>query len=125
LYFGNLTAYFAAKAGICTKPSVEILATISINFVPFLAILFFTFEYYRNLAPDRQIKKRCTLRSGVQKGKGDAFAEMLLGFDLGFCATADIMIRREANTRDWYTLADIPLYYFQTIYFQSRFVVYE
>ena len=58
----------------------------------------------------------CTLRSGVQKGKGDAFAEMLLGFDLGFCATADIMIRREANTRDWYTLADIPLYYFQTIF---------
>jgi hypothetical protein len=44
LYFGNLTAYFATKAGICTKPS---------------AILFFTFKYYRNLAPDRQIKKRC------------------------------------------------------------------
>jgi hypothetical protein len=34
-YFGNPTAYFAAKAGVCTKPSVEILATISINFVPF------------------------------------------------------------------------------------------
>jgi hypothetical protein len=57
LYFGNLTAYFAAKAGVCIKPSVEILATISINFVPFLAILFVTFEYYRNLALDRQVKK--------------------------------------------------------------------
>jgi hypothetical protein len=57
LYFGNLTAYFAAKAGVCIKPSVEILATISINFVPFLAILFVTFEYYRNLAPDCQVKK--------------------------------------------------------------------
>jgi hypothetical protein len=38
-YFGNPTAYFAAKAAFCTKPSVEILATISINFVPFIAIL--------------------------------------------------------------------------------------
>jgi hypothetical protein len=52
LYFGNPTAYFAAKAGDYTKPSVEILATIITNFVPFLAILFVTFEYYRNLAPD-------------------------------------------------------------------------
>jgi hypothetical protein len=50
-------AYFVAKVGVCTKPSVEILATISINIVSFLAILFVTFEYYRNLAPDRQIKK--------------------------------------------------------------------
>jgi hypothetical protein len=51
-YYGNPTAYFAAKASNCTKPSVEILATIITNFVPFLAILFVTFEYYRNLAPD-------------------------------------------------------------------------
>jgi hypothetical protein len=49
LYFGNPTAYFAATAGDCTKPSVKILATIITNFVPFLAILFVTFEYYRNL----------------------------------------------------------------------------
>jgi hypothetical protein len=56
-YFGNPTAYFVAKAGVCTKPSVKILATISINFVPFLAILFVTFEYYRNLEPDCQVKK--------------------------------------------------------------------
>ena len=60
LYFGNPIAYFAAKTGVCTKPSVEILATISINFVPFLAILFVTFKYYRNLVPDRQVKKPCT-----------------------------------------------------------------
>jgi hypothetical protein len=33
------------------------LATISINFVPFLAILFVTFEFYRNLGPDHQVKK--------------------------------------------------------------------
>jgi hypothetical protein len=33
------------------------LATISINFVPFLAILFVTLGYYQNLAPDRQVKK--------------------------------------------------------------------
>jgi hypothetical protein len=52
-------AYFAAKAGDCTKPSVEIMATIITNFIPFLAILFVTFEYYRNLAPDCQIKKHC------------------------------------------------------------------
>jgi hypothetical protein len=57
LYYGNPTAYFTAKAGVCTKLSVEILATITINFIPFLAILFVTFEYYRNLAPDRQVKK--------------------------------------------------------------------
>jgi hypothetical protein len=50
-------AYFAAKASDCTKPSVEILATIITNFVPFLAILFVTFEYYQNVAPDRHIKK--------------------------------------------------------------------
>jgi hypothetical protein len=50
-------AYFAAKAGVYTKPSVEILATIITNFVPSLAILFVTFEYYRNLAPDCQVKK--------------------------------------------------------------------
>jgi hypothetical protein len=56
-YFGNPTAYFVAKAGVCTKPSVKILATISINFIPFLAILFVTFEYYRNLVPNRQVKK--------------------------------------------------------------------
>jgi hypothetical protein len=53
----NPTAYFAAKFGVCTKPSVKILAIISINFVLFLAILFVTFEFYRNLAPDCQVKK--------------------------------------------------------------------
>jgi hypothetical protein len=56
-YFGNPTAYFAAKAGVYTKPNVKILVTISINFVPFLAILFVTFEYYQNVAPDHLIKK--------------------------------------------------------------------
>jgi hypothetical protein len=39
-------AYFATKVGDCTKPSVEILVTIITNFIPFLAILFVTFEYY-------------------------------------------------------------------------------
>jgi hypothetical protein len=57
LYFSNPSAYFVVKVGDCTKPSVEILATIIINFISFLVILFVTFEYYRNLAPDRQIKK--------------------------------------------------------------------
>jgi hypothetical protein len=50
LYFGNPNAYFAAKAGDCTKSSVEILATIITNFVPFLAILFVTFEIWSQIA---------------------------------------------------------------------------
>jgi hypothetical protein len=53
LYFGNPTAYFVAKAGDYTKPSIKTLATIITNFVPFLAILFITFDYYQNLEPDR------------------------------------------------------------------------
>jgi hypothetical protein len=55
LYFDIPTAHFATKAGVSTKSNVKIL--VSINFVPFLDILFVTFEYYQNLAPDCHVKK--------------------------------------------------------------------